>query len=89
MYGVIAVVATAAAFMGCASMAPEAEEAKETEQRVVRVVYDESNGVRVLFDQSIQAVKIPCYDGAMVDRCYRISCKPPAEEPSESAEPQE
>ena len=58
--------------------------------RHVRVVYDESNGVRVLFDGSVQAAKAPCYDGDPVGRCYLISCKPPVGEaapPKASEEP--
>ena len=77
----ISAVAVAATFVACATIAPDAE-------RRISVVYDETSGVRVLFDKnSVEAVQVACHDDAKDNRCWVLYCKPPAGEAVEPAEP--
>lgn len=49
----------------------------------VSVVYEVTNGIKVILAKDVQATKVPCYDGDPEGRCVYISVKPPEEGPKE------
>ena len=58
-----------------------------TGERVVRVVVEESSGVRVYIGKDVQAQQVPCYEGSVQNNCYSISCRPVEPEPEPEPEP--